>query len=113
MAKKSMIQRENRRFLLVLKYKYKRKTILSRLKNYIRTKFSDSLETEPLKETKLYLLQKELQKLPVNSSPTRLRNRCWKTGRSRGFYRDFGLSRHVIREMAHDGLLPGVIKASW
>jgi small subunit ribosomal protein S14 len=51
--------------------------------------------------------------LPPNSLPIRLRNRCWKTGRSRGVYRDFGLSRHVIREMAHQCLLPGLIKASW
>ena len=50
---------------------------------------------------------------PGNSLPIRLKNRCWKTGRSRGFYRDFGLSRHVLREMAHECLLPGVIKASW
>jgi small subunit ribosomal protein S14 len=113
MAKKSMIQRENKRFSLVLKYKYKRKIILSKLKNYIGTKFSDFLGTEPFKKMEFYFLQKQLQKLPVNSSSIRLRNRCWKTGRSRGFYRDFGLSRHVIREMAHDGLLPGVIKASW
>ena len=51
--------------------------------------------------------------MPPNSLPVRLRNRCWKTGRSRGVYRDFGLSRHVIREMAHQCLLPGLIKASW
>ena len=113
MAKQSMIQRENKRFLLVLKYKCKRKIILSKLKNYIQIKSPDFIKTEPSKKMEFYFLQKQLQKLPVNSSPTRLRNRCWKTGRSRGFYRDFGLSRHVIREMAHDGLLPGVIKASW
>jgi small subunit ribosomal protein S14 len=57
--------------------------------------------------------KKKLQRLPINSSSIRLRNRCWKTGRSRGFYRDFGLSRHVLREMAHECLLPGVFKASW
>jgi small subunit ribosomal protein S14 len=54
-----------------------------------------------------------LQKLPRNSSSTRLHNRCMQTGRPRGFYRDFGLSRHNLREMAHKGLLPGVTKASW
>ena len=58
-------------------------------------------------------MQEKLQKLPGNSLPIRIRNRCWKTGRVRGFYRDFGLSRHVLREMAHQCLLPGVIKASW
>jgi len=113
MAKQNMIQRENKRFSLVLKYKHKRKIILSKLKNYTQTKSLDFIKKEPLKGVEFYFLQKQLQKLPVNSSPIRLRNRCWKTGRSRGFYRDFGLSRHVIREMAHDGLLPGVIKASW
>ena len=41
------------------------------------------------------------------------RNRCWVTGRSRGFYRDFGLSRHVVREMAHEGMIPGLKKSSW
>ena len=58
-------------------------------------------------------LQENLQKFPRNSLPIRIKNRCWKTGRSRGYYRDFGLSRHVVREMAHEGILPGVIKASW
>jgi len=62
---------------------------------------------------KHYNYKKKLQKLPLNSAPNRLRNRCWKTGRPRAVYRDFGLSRHVLREMAHDGLLPGVIKSSW
>jgi len=103
MAKKSMIERENRRNFLVNKYQDKRKQIQNNLKKAQNSSnFSDIL-----------ILQKKLQKLPVISSKVRLRNRCWKTGRSRGIYRDFGLSRHVIREMAHEGLLPGVIKASW
>ena len=68
-------------------------------------------ETQTLDD--IFVVQKKLQRLPANSSPIRLRNRCWKTGRSRGFYRDFGLSRHVIREMAHECLLPGITKASW
>ena len=58
-------------------------------------------------------LHLELQKLPRNSSPTRLHNRCQQTGRPHAYYRDFGLSRHNLREMAHKGLLPGVTKASW
>ena len=58
-------------------------------------------------------LYKKLEKLPRNSSQTRHRNRCWVTDRSRGFYKDFGLSRHVLREMAHDGLIPGLTKSSW
>ncbi len=95
-----MIQRELKRVKLVSKYSAKRKEIVESLKN-----------VKNLNE--IFALQKNLQKLPRNSMSIRLRNRCWKTGRSRGFYRDFGVSRHVLREMAHECLLPGVIKASW
>jgi|TARA_B110000208_G_C11795926_1_gene439563 small subunit ribosomal protein S14 len=100
MAKKSMIEREKKRIKLNAKYTEKRLTLRQSLK--ICTTFSETLG-----------LQKKLQKLPLNGTKVRLRNRCWKTGRSRAFYRDFGLSRHVIREMAHEGLLPGVVKSSW
>jgi small subunit ribosomal protein S14 len=100
MAKQNMIQREIKRLSLVTKYAKKRQQIRADLK-----KATSLLE--------IFALQKTLQRLPLNSLPIRLRNRCWKTGRSRGYYRDFGLSRHVIREMAHECLLPGVIKASW
>ena len=100
MAKKSMIEREKKRQRLILKYREKRRNLLNAIKT--SDSFSETL-----------MLQKKLQKLPLNSAPNRLRNRCWKTGRSRAFYRDFGLSRHVLREMAHEGLLPGVIKSSW
>jgi len=58
-------------------------------------------------------LYKQLQSLPRNSSPNRIYSRCDVTGRPRSVYRDFGLSRHVFREMAHDCLLPGIIKSSW
>jgi small subunit ribosomal protein S14 len=54
-----------------------------------------------------------LNKLPKNSSPIRLRNRCQFTGRPRGFLRKFKLSRITFREMAHMGMIPGVYKASW
>ena len=54
-----------------------------------------------------------LNKLPKNSSPVRLRNRCQITGRSRGFLKKFRLSRLCFREMANSGLIPGVVKASW
>nr|YP_009509311.1 ribosomal protein S14 [Gracilaria vermiculophylla]AXI96961.1 ribosomal protein S14 [Gracilaria vermiculophylla]QXU75166.1 ribosomal protein S14 [Gracilaria vermiculophylla]WDZ68023.1 ribosomal protein S14 [Gracilaria vermiculophylla] len=100
MAKKSMIAREIKRKKLIQKYHTERKKIKSKLSNKLN--FIEQIE-----------LQKELQKLPKNSTPCRRRNRCWKTGRSRGFYKDFGLSRHVLREMSHNCLLPGVIKASW
>jgi small subunit ribosomal protein S14 len=100
MAKKSMIAREKKRQTLVVKYAEKRKNVLSAIKQ--STDFSETLS-----------LQRKLQKMPTNSAKTRVRNRCWKTGRSRGVFRDFGLSRHVLREMAYEGLLPGVTKASW
>lgn len=103
MAKKSMIQRELKRFNLVLKFSKKRDIYKENLKNIIQ---KNNLSF-------IFSIQKKLQQLPKNSLPIRLRNRCWKTGRSRGFYRDFGLSRHVIREMAHECLLPGIIKSSW
>ena len=54
-----------------------------------------------------------LQKLPRNASPTRLKNRCAVTGRAHGYMRAFGVSRITFREMAHEGKLPGVTKASW
>ena len=100
MAKRSMLERESKRKKLVVKYAEKRKTILNELKN------ADSIE-------KVFELNEKIQKLPRNSAPTRGRNRCWKTGRPRGFFRFFGLSRNAVREMAHDCLLPGVTKASW
>lgn len=55
----------------------------------------------------------ELQKLPRNSSPTRLNNRCSLTGRSRGYIRKYGISRIKFRELALDGKIPGIRKASW
>ncbi len=100
MAKKSIIEREKKRQQLVIKYAEKRLD----LKNQI--KLQDSLE-------KKLSIHRQLQKLPKNSSAVRLHNRCLITGRPKGYFRDFGLSRHVLREMAHQGLLPGVRKSSW
>jgi small subunit ribosomal protein S14 len=100
MAKKGMIERERRRQKLVQKFLEKRIELKNRLKN------AASLEEK-------LSLNRELQKLPRNSSPVRVRNRCMLTGRSRGYFRDFGLSRHCLREMAHQCLLPGVTKSSW
>ena len=107
MAKKSMIQREIKRKALVNRFNKKRATVKQKLK-----KVSNNLDIANVYEEVLEL-QKTLQQFPRNSLQIRVKNRCWKTGRSRGYYRDFGLSRHVIREMAHEGALPGVIKASW
>ena len=100
MAKQSMIQREKKREKLVLKYREKRDFLLFEFKT--ADNFLQQME-----------IRKKIEKLPRNSSRIRLRNRCWRTGRSRGVYRDFGLCRHMIREMAHNCLLPVVRKASW
>jgi small subunit ribosomal protein S14 len=100
MAKKSMLEREKKRNKLVKKYSEKRKELLNQLKSI------NSLES-------LFELNERLQKLPRNSSKIRLRNRCWKTGRPRGFFRYFGLCRNGLRELAHNCFLPGLIKASW
>lgn len=100
MAKKGMLERELKRKKLVSKYSKRRAEILSELKKV------DSLE-------EIFALNEKLQKLPKNSSPNRVRNRCWKTGRPRGYFRYFGLCRNVVREYGHDCLLPGVTKASW
>ena len=62
---------------------------------------------------KVAAIYAELHKLPLNSSPTRIHNRCLVTGRPKGYIRRFGLSRITMREYAHLGLLPGVTKSSW
>nr|YP_009774602.1 ribosomal protein S14 [Aphanochaete confervicola]QJA13871.1 ribosomal protein S14 [Aphanochaete confervicola] len=100
MAKKNMIQRELKRQKCVIKYEKRRELLKKQIK--LASTFREKL-----------ILHRQLQKLPRNSSTVRLHNRCMITGRSKGFYRDFGLSRNVLREMAHQGLLPGVIKSSW
>ena len=100
MAKKSMIEREKKRSLLIAKYADKR----AELKEQLRQSTSPAEKLE---------IHRQIQRLPRNSAPSRHRNRCWLTGRPRGYYRDFGLSRNVLREWAHEGLLPGVVKSSW
>nr|ALO21409.1 ribosomal protein S14 [Golenkinia longispicula] len=100
MAKKSMIQRELKRQRLVMKFAKKRENLKQLIK-----------QASSLREK--LALHRQLQKLPRNSAAVRLHNRCAITGRPKGYYRDFGLSRHVLREMAHEGFLPGVRKASW
>ena len=78
MAKKCMLERETKRKSLVTKYSKKRELILKELKS------ADSLD-------EIFALNQKIQKLPRNSAPTRVRNRCWKTGRPRGYVRFFGL----------------------
>ena len=100
MAKKSMIEREKKRERTVEKYAEKRTALKEQFA--AATTQSEKLE-----------IHRQIQQLPRNSAQVRVRRRCWATGRPRGVYRDFGLSRHCIREMAHAGLLPGVVKSSW
>jgi small subunit ribosomal protein S14 len=99
MAKKSMVEREKR---ARLRQKYEAK----------RAELKEQFRTAEDFEEKLAIHQK-LQELPRNSAPSRHRNRCLTTGRPRGYYRDFGLSRNVLRLTADQGLLPGVVKSSW
>jgi small subunit ribosomal protein S14 len=100
MAKKNMIEREKKRAKMVEKYSEKRQALI------------DQFESASNQREKL-TIHRQIQQLPRDSSRTRQRNRCWVTGRSRGVYSDFGLSRNVFREWAHQGLLPGVVKSSW
>nr|YP_009514479.1 ribosomal protein S14 [Lygodium microphyllum]AXG76076.1 ribosomal protein S14 [Lygodium microphyllum] len=100
MAKKSLIEKEKRKEKLVKKYDCVRQSMKREMKK------SSSIQK------KLEILEM-LRSFPRSSIPTRLRNRCSLTGRPRSNSRYFGLSRHVLREMAHACLLPGLKKASW
>lgn len=101
MAKVSMIERELKRTKLVDKYADKRAELRATIKN-ADTPFAEKLEAI-----------KQLSSLPRDSSPVRQRNRCQVSGRPRGYYRKFGLSRNKLREAAMRGDVPGLRKASW
>jgi small subunit ribosomal protein S14 len=101
MAKTNMVEREKRRAKIVKKYAARR----AQLKELIRNP-----KTSPDDRA---AAQVRLQSLPRDASPSRQRNRCAITGRSRGVYRKFGLSRVKIREVAMRGEIPGLAKASW
>jgi small subunit ribosomal protein S14 len=101
MAKTSMIERETRRAKLVKQQAAKR----ARLKETIRSPKSTDAEREQA--------TRQFQSLPRDGSPSRMRNRCAITGRSRGVYRKFGLGRHKLREATMRGDVPGLRKASW
>lgn len=101
MAKKSSINNNNRRKALVVNKRATRAALVSVIKDK-NTSFEDRL-----------LAVHKLAEMPRNSSRVRVRNRCVLTGRSRGFYRKFGMSRIALRELASAGFLPGVTKASW
>lgn len=101
MAKLSMKLREEKRIALAKKYKAKRDDLRNKIKDV-------TLSDEERDAARL-----AMQKLPRDSSPTRVRNRCRITGRSRGYYRKFGLSRSKLRKAAMRGDVPGLVKASW
>ncbi len=101
MAKKSAIEKNKRRERLVRKYAEKRKQLLAVAKD-------DSLPQEERFAARL-----KLAALPRNSAKVRVRNRCEITGRPRGYYRKFKMSRIALRELASVGQIPGLGKASW
>ena len=101
MSKLSLKQREDKREKLVAKY----------AKKYAELKaIADDAKRS---DEERYGARLQLQQLPRNANPTRLRNRCELTGRPRGTFRTFGLGRSKIRELAFKGDIPGVTKASW
>ena len=101
MAKTSMIEREKKRARIAAKYAAKRAALKAAIQD---PKTSDE---------ERWAAQIKLQKLPRNASPSRQRNRCEITGRPRGVYRKFTLSRTKLREAAMRGDVPGLVKASW
>lgn len=101
MAKKSVVARQLKRQKLHDRHAEKR----AMLKKELRASWDDP--------DKRWSIQVQLQRLPLNSSPSRLRNRCAVTGRPRGYMRKFGVSRIVFRELANEGYLPGIRKSSW
>ena len=101
MAKTSSVEKNNRRKRLAKKFAGKR----GRLKAIAENK------TLPMEER--FTAQLKLAQLPRNSSPNRVRNRCEVTGRPRAYYRKVKMSRLALREMANQGLIPGMVKSSW
>ena len=101
MAKLSSINKNEHRKKLVEKYAAK------------YAKLKAVADDESRDETERLIARLKMAELPRNANPTRVRNRCELTGRSRAYYRKFRLSRIMLRELANKGLIPGVIKSSW
>ncbi len=101
MAKVCSVNRNNKRIALVKKYKAKREAL--------KAIIHDPKSTEE----EIFEAQLKLQKLPRNSAPARVHNRCELTGRSRGYYRKQGLSRIQLRKLANEAQIPGMTKSSW
>jgi small subunit ribosomal protein S14 len=101
MAKLSSINKNERRKKLVLKHAAK------------YAKLKAIADDESRDDTERLIARLKLAEVPRNGNPTRIRNRCELTGRSRAYYRKFRLSRIMLRELANKGLIPGVTKSSW
>jgi small subunit ribosomal protein S14 len=101
MAKLAVVNRDKKRRRTVAKFAARRAALLATIND---SKRSDEDRQEA---------REQLQQLPRNASPVRLRNRCKLTGRPRGVFRKFGLARNKLREIAMRGEIPGLIKASW
>jgi small subunit ribosomal protein S14 len=101
MAKLALINREEKRRATVAQYAKKRAALLA------------VINDASLSDAERYEARLKFQQLPRNASPSRLRNRCQLTGRPRGVFRKFGMCRNKIRELAFEGQIPGVVKASW
>jgi small subunit ribosomal protein S14 len=101
MAKVSSIEKNKRRERLVAKFAAKRAALMAMAND------------QSLPQEERFAARLKLAELPRNSAPVRLRNRCGLTGRPRGYYRKFNLSRIALRELASAGHVPGVVKSSW
>ncbi len=101
MAKRSAIERNNKRKRLVAKYAVKRAELKAIAKD----------ESQPMEER--FAARLKLAKLPRNGAATRVRNRCELSGRPRGYYRKLKLSRIALRDLASSGQVPGMVKSSW
>ena len=101
MAKLSSINKNERRKALTKRYAAK------------YAKLKAIADDEALDDSERWIARLKMAELPRNGNPTRVRNRCELTGRSRAYYRKFRLSRLMLREMANKGLIPGVTKSSW
>lgn len=101
MAKKSAIEKNKRRQRLVKQYAER------------RTRLKAVAADETLSMEERFQARLKLAALPRNSAPSRIRNRCEMTGRSRAYYRKLGLSRIALRELGSKGLIPGLVKSSW
>ena len=101
MAKKSQINRNNKRIKMVARYAAKRAALKAK---------GDDMSIAPEER---FAARLKLAKLPRNSARTRIHNRCELSGRSKGYYRKLKVCRNMLRELASQGLIPGMVKSSW